>query len=126
MWVSLHQDIKCQLTRSPIAEGELKRMLQSLSFGKVKLLQRFKRKETSASNASNAIKDIEHNDTFAVVKVLEHPRKRFRLPIITADVDVSNIFGGRTQLTSLLRSRNRRRQLQRWSRRECSRCRHQP
>ncbi|TIA91758.1 hypothetical protein E3P99_00919 [Wallemia hederae] len=71
-----------------LSEGELKRMLQSLSFGKVKLLQRFKKKEAGANNASNASKDVDSSDTFAVVKVLEHPRKRFRLPIITADVDV--------------------------------------
>lgn len=58
-------------------------MLQSLSFAKVKLLQRFKKKDAGTS------KDIEPSDSFTVVKVLEHPRKRFRLPIITAEVDVS-------------------------------------
>lgn len=67
------------------AEGELKRMLQSLSFGKVKLLQRFKKKDSWAG------KEIKSSDSFAVVKVLEHPRKRFRLPIITAEVDVSGV-----------------------------------
>ncbi|TIB15518.1 hypothetical protein E3P92_01649 [Wallemia ichthyophaga] len=65
-----------------LPEGELKRMLQSLSFGKVKLLQRFKKKDSWAG------KEIKSSDSFAVVKVLEHPRKRFRLPIITAEVDV--------------------------------------
>ena len=58
-------------------------MLQSLALGKTKLLQRYKKKDGGATK-----KDIEATDSFVVSKTIDHPRKRFRLPIITAEVDV--------------------------------------
>lgn len=58
-------------------------MLQSLAFGKTKLLQRYKKKDGGATK-----KDIEPTDNFVASKIIDHPRKRFRLPIITAEVDV--------------------------------------
>ncbi|TIC15824.1 hypothetical protein E3Q08_03104 [Wallemia mellicola] len=66
-----------------LPDGELKRMLQSLAFGKTKLLQRYKKKDGGATK-----KDIEPTDNFVASKIIDHPRKRFRLPIITAEVDV--------------------------------------
>ena len=65
------------------ADLELKRNLTSLAIGKIRLLQRYKKKD------SNVGKEIDESDTFGLVTKLDHSRKRFRLPIVTAEVGVS-------------------------------------
>lgn len=79
-------------------------MLQSLAFGKIKLLQRYKKKDGGGTK-----KDIEATDSFVVSKTIDHPRKRFRLPIITAEVDVRYDLKERNTTDKISRLKNRRR-----------------